>query len=604
MGLHTKLVAASLGRRGRGPRRALWWSPLLLAAVLPQPVDCETGADPRLASLAVEVLGEDQIVGFNPSTRGYEVGTQEASMVVRAEARDPEAHVTYQHKVGHVLVGSGLMGIGGGEVTSGIPFGRSTLTIAVASEKQVFLYVVEVARGRRFPCTEDGVSDAVAFGGGPHAFDCDGPATVVTRAELVANYDVWLDGEGELTIDNGGGGRVFFVAAGATAKLEGMELTGGTADFGGALYNQGRASLTNVRIASNKAYERGGGIYSGPGSELSLDGVTIDDNTATGGGEAAGGGLYLERCTVFIRNSVVENNVARGRSGQSGRRARGGGLFVSEGALIVEASRIVANSAIGGDASGEFSGAGYSRGAGLNLEGPMALIVDSAVSGNASLGGFGPVGGGFASGGGIWFDVGSLTIEGTTIDNNLADGMTGRFEAGAGGALLLSSDARFVAVNSTISGNRADFGEAMELGLRARAAFYNSTIAFNSTDEGHSAVVIRSDSEVTLRHTVLANEGRCFGTVRSLGYNLFGPNFECNIEGDTTGDLTDVDPQLASLADNGGPTMTHAISENSPVLDAGDPAGCFGEDGKLLASDQRGATRPVGVCDIGAVEMQ
>jgi hypothetical protein len=53
-----------------------------------------------------------------------------------------------------------------------------------------------------------------------------------------------------------------------------------------------------------------------------------------------------------------------------------------------------------------------------------------------------------------------------------------------------------------------------------------------------------------------------------------------------------------------GPTMTHAVAETSLALEAGDPAGCVGEDGEPLASDQRGATRPVGVCDIGAVEMQ
>ncbi len=46
----------------------------------------------------------------------------------------------------------------------------------------------------RFPCTEDGIRDALTFGGGPHTFACDGPTTVVTsRVFFVAN-NVILDG--------------------------------------------------------------------------------------------------------------------------------------------------------------------------------------------------------------------------------------------------------------------------------------------------------------------------------------------------------------------------------------------------------------------------
>jgi hypothetical protein len=57
-----------------------------------------------------------------------------------------------------------------------------------------------------------------------------------------------------------------------------------------------------------------------------------------------------------------------------------------------------------------------------------------------------------------------------------------------------------------------------------------------------------------------------------------------------------VDPQLQRLASNGGPTLTHALSPNSPAIDAGDNAQC-------PDTDQRGVPRPVGSgCDIGAFE--
>jgi hypothetical protein len=50
----------------------------------------------------------------------------------------------------------------------------------------------------------------------------------------------------------------------------------------------------------------------------------------------------------------------------------------------------------------------------------------------------------------------------------------------------------------------------------------------------------------------------------------------------------------ATLANNGGPTMTHALLAGSAAIDAGAVQGC-------PALDQRGFTR-VGACDIGAFE--
>jgi hypothetical protein len=63
-----------------------------------------------------------------------------------------------------------------------------------------------------------------------------------------------------------------------------------------------------------------------------------------------------------------------------------------------------------------------------------------------------------------------------------------------------------------------------------------------------------------------------------------------------------MDPLLSSLEDNGGPTWTHLLGDGGPAHDAGDPAGCTDLDGVAFTVDQRGLPRPVGRCDIGAVE--
>ena len=49
-----------------------------------------------------------------------------------------------------------------------------------------------------------------------------------------------------------------------------------------------------------------------------------------------------------------------------------------------------------------------------------------------------------------------------------------------------------------------------------------------------------------------------------------------------------IDPLLGALADNAGPTKTHALLPGSPAIDAGDPAAVAGASGVPL-QDQRGA---------------
>jgi hypothetical protein len=92
-------------------------------------------------------------------------------------------------------------------------------------------------------------------------------------------------------------------------------------------------------------------------------------------------------------------------------------------------------------------------------------------------------------------------------------------------------------------------------------------------------------------------------SIASEGYNLVGEvSGACSIAGDTTGNLSGV-PGLGPLANNGGPTLTHAVLATSIARNAGNPAGCTNAEGQPLAHDQRGFTRvDGGRCDIGAVE--
>ena len=127
----------------------------------------------------------------------------------------------------------------------------------------------------------------------------------------------------------------------------------------------------------------------------------------------------------------------------------------------------------------------------------------------------------------------------------------------------------------------------------------NSTISDNSASSGGG---IYNAGTATLKNTIVANSpsasgGSCYlyGIITNGGYNLDSDN-TCGF-GTNNNSLSGVDPMLGPLADNGGPTKTHALLAGSPAIDKGNSFGA--------TTDQRGVTRPQGAAsDIGSFESE
>ena len=155
-----------------------------------------------------------------------------------------------------------------------------------------------------FGCTEAGIREAIAAGAGPHTFDCDGPQTATTQAEIVIDNDVILDGEGFLTVDGNDDHRVFSVAEGVTAELRGFTVTRGSSTHGSGVLNDGTLTLTNSTVSGNTAvaleFPGGGGIYND--GTLTLTNSTVSGNSGTFGGGIFNGG------TLTLTNSVVDGD--------------------------------------------------------------------------------------------------------------------------------------------------------------------------------------------------------------------------------------------------------------------------------------------------------
>lgn len=101
----------------------------------------------------------------------------------------------------------------------------------------------------------------------------------------------------------------------------------GIADYydkrdGGGIHNKGTLVMNNVDVVRNKCVKeawgsesysaRGGGIYSGSGSTLIINGGNIEYNEARGGG----GGVYCDNATTFEMNGVtIYGNTSESKGG-------------------------------------------------------------------------------------------------------------------------------------------------------------------------------------------------------------------------------------------------------------------------------------------------
>lgn len=197
----------------------------------------------------------------------------------------------------------------------------------------------------------------------------------------------------------------------------------------------------------------------------------------------------------------------------------------------------------------------------------------------------------------------TTTIRNSTLSGNVNNN---------GSAGAISNSGTLSVANSTISGNATvgDGGGIQNGGMLelSSVTIVNNT-AGNSGTYGGGGGVSNLGGTITVRNSILANNTdasggtspECSGTLTSAGYNLIEDPGNCVISGDTTGNLTGIDPNLGALNENGGGTPTHAVLLGSPAINAGNPAGCLDETGATLGTDQRNYVRQ-NTCEIGAFE--
>lgn len=276
-----------------------------------------------------------------------------------------------------------------------------------------------------------------------------------------------------------------------------------------------------------------------------VKGLTLRDGYGfdMAGGVLNNGHLTLDH--VVVADNTVTTGAVEFWKG-------GAGIYNGDGATLVLRDSTVRDNSVTGGAGGGVYGFFNST----------VTIERSTVSGNSAN----DVGGGIRS-------LGNTTIVNSTISGNTSTGWHGGGVFHTDGAMTISS--------STVTGNTAPGGTAGGLFLGSFGAPNGSASLQGSIVSGNSG-----DECIVFYGGPFAME--------SLGANVLG-DATCGAAAST--DVVVDDALLGPLADNGGPTLTHALLPGSPALDAGDASG--------PDTDQRGVARPQGAGpDAGSFELE
>jgi predicted outer membrane repeat protein len=200
--------------------------------------------------------------------------------------------------------------------------------------------------------------------------------------------------------------------------------------------------------------------------------------------------------------------------------------------------------------------------------------------------------------GGAITSTGALTVINTTISNNSA-GIGGGIWHSTGGQSFLVLNSTFAGNNGTTDGGAISADDNTSLGP---VAIVQTTLANNTSASGGGIFVaqpgVSIDRSLIAQNTAGAGPD-CFTaatSINSLGFNFLSSIAGCTLSGTTGNNTVNATPLLGALANNGGPTQTVAIQDESPVIDTGGPTCATG-------TDQRGVARPIGAaCDPGAFE--
>jgi len=357
-----------------------------------------------------------------------------------------------------------------------------------------------------------GITDSITF-----APSLNGAHILLQLGDLEltdgASVDVW----GSRIILNGDNDSIFQVDRGASLDLHEVTLASGAAvnGNGGAINNAGTLNLALCTFTSNEA-----------------------TSTATTGPGGLGGAIYNTGTLVSKYPNTFTDNSAWG----GGAIANGSGGIAS----------LVDDTYSGNSASSQ-GGALYNAGA--------LTVYGCTLSGNKA-----------EFGGGLFNDRGTVTLNSATLAGNTATGPLSGSSAGIGGGGAIDNGGALTLTATTVSGNSGYQGggiSCVDLGDGDSLTLVDSIVAGNTW-------LVASNPPASPTAPFYPDVYNAAVTA-STAYNLIGDGtglsgISNGVKGNQIGTSSaPINPLLAPLGNNGGPTETMPLLSCSPALAAGGP---------------------------------
>jgi len=260
----------------------------------------------------------------------------------------------------------------------------------------------------------------------------------------------------------------------STIKNSSIGIVRGTS-YGGAIFNQGNATLNAVDFISNQLGSYGGAIYNEAGAQLDIYGSTFTSNAMVANGQ---GGAIKNLGTLNVNFSLFEENTALG--------GNGGAIFsqntssivniigsdflnntaIRAGALQAEYSTVkISSSLFEGNKTITTDDKRVAQGGALHLERGSGTIDSSIFKGNQAV-----LNAGFttysAEGGAVLVAFGTYDITGSVFDSNssISD------EKALAGALIVYNGNTISTVSGSIFTNNT---ATARVGMARGGAIYN-----------------------------------------------------------------------------------------------------------------------------------
>ena len=292
---------------------------------------------------------------------------------------------------------------------------------------------------------------------------------------ITINKDIAIDGKGH-TIDAKNLGRIFNIGEGFTVTLTNATLINGKADKGGAIYNDGSLTLSDVKLSDNAADSYGGAVFNN--GNLVVGNSVFDSNDIVNRGSASvdygGAAIYNWYDGVLtVSGSNFTNNIKNYKNGD-----RLVGAIATIGDATISDSYFVNNA---GRWGGAISTAGYLL-AGDDVN--TLTVSGSTFKENGGL-----------YGAGIFVAGSDFTVSDCVFDKNTAFGKGDMTPNNNNGAAIVVTDTgkdiTGAITGSKFTNNKAQYGGAIYI-CEGNIAISDSLFENNSADVEGGAIDIGS----------------------------------------------------------------------------------------------------------------